>query len=89
MKTVKVAMIKTGSHFADQEAGSREAAMLVKQAASQDADIAVLPELTGCGYIPNQSVWDLLSPKMARQRPATKPLSAFNCLILCELYSSK
>jgi len=62
VKTIKVAMIQAGNHYADNERGYREAANLIEQAANEGARIAILPELSGCGYIPNQSVWDCAEP---------------------------
>ncbi len=57
MKNVKIAMIQLKNYYEEQAAGYIKAASMIEQAAAQEADIAVLPELSGCGYIPNESIW--------------------------------
>ena len=76
MKTIQLAMIQLGNHYADQASGYEEAAALIRQAASQGAEIAVLPELSGCGYIPNQSIWQYAEPKDGKTAQWASGLSA-------------
>ncbi len=57
MRTIKVAMIQLNNAFQDQASGYEKAKSLITEAAAQGIDLAVLPELSGCGYIPNQSIW--------------------------------
>jgi N-carbamoylputrescine amidase len=62
MRTVKVAMIQLNNYYNSQETGYEKAASMISQAAAQGAELAVLPELSGCGYIPNQSIWQFSEP---------------------------
>ena len=57
MKKIKLAMIQLGNHCENQALGYKEATSLITQAASEGAEMAILPELSACGYIPNQSIW--------------------------------
>lgn len=76
MRTIKLAMIQLKNHYEDQELGYREAASLITQAASQGIELAILPELSGCGYIPNQSIWQLAEPADGRTAKWACELSA-------------
>lgn len=62
MRTVSIAMIQLKNYFEDQASGYSEAFSMITQAASQGIKLAVLPELSGCGYIPNQSIWQYAEP---------------------------
>ncbi len=62
MRTVKVAMIQLKNYFDDQATGYASASSLITQTAAQGAELAVLPELSGCGYIPNQTIWQFAEP---------------------------
>lgn len=62
MRTVKIAMIQLKNHYEDQAVGYSEASSMITQAASCGIELAILPELSGCGYIPNQSVWQFAEP---------------------------
>jgi N-carbamoylputrescine amidase len=62
MRTVKIAMVQLKNYYEDQASGYRAAASMITQAADQGIEIAVLPELSGCGYIPNQTIWQFAEP---------------------------
>ncbi|MBA1336212.1 MAG: Nitrilase/cyanide hydratase and apolipoprotein N-acyltransferase [Firmicutes bacterium] len=62
MRLVKIAMIQLKNHYEDQASGYSAASSIITQAAAQGAELAVLPELSGCGYIPNQSIWQFAEP---------------------------
>jgi N-carbamoylputrescine amidase len=62
MRTIKIAVIQLKNYYEDQAAGYTKAASMIGQAAAQGADMAMLPELSGCGYIPNQSIWQYAEP---------------------------
>jgi len=53
MRTIKIAMVQLKNYYEDQASGYSAAASMITQAAVQGIDIAILPELSGCGYIPN------------------------------------
>ena len=57
MQNIKIAMIQLNNYYQNQIQGYKEAEILITEAASKGADLAVLPELSACGYIPNQSIW--------------------------------
>ena len=63
MRVVRVAAIQTGNHFQDQAAGRTEAEGLIRAAVAEGAELVVLPELSSCGYIPNQSIWQYAEPR--------------------------
>ncbi len=62
MRIVKIALIQLNNYYEDQASGYRVATSLITQAAAQGIEIAVLPELSGCGYIPNQTIWQFAEP---------------------------
>lgn len=62
MKIIKVAIIQLKNYYENQMAGYDKATALITRAADQGISIAVLPELSGCGYIPNQSIWQYAEP---------------------------
>lgn len=62
MRTVKIAMIQLNNYYEDQASGYSAAAAMIADAAAQGAELVVLPELSGCGYIPNQSIWQFAEP---------------------------
>jgi N-carbamoylputrescine amidase len=76
MRTVKIAMVQLKNYYEDQASGYREAASIITQAAVQGIDIAVLPELSGCGYIPNQTIWQFAEPADGRTAQWACELSA-------------
>jgi len=59
---IGLAMIQSGNYFDDQARGYAVAESLITAAATEGADMVVLPELSGCGYIPNPSVWQYAEP---------------------------
>lgn len=66
MKTVRIAMIQLKNHYEDRTSGYSEASSMITRAASYGIDLAILPELSGCGYIPNQSIWQFAEPAGGR-----------------------
>ena len=55
--TIRLAAIQARSLPGQIQANLDHAAGLVEQAAAHGASIVVLPELFGCGYVPNRAVW--------------------------------
>jgi len=76
MRTIKVAMIQMKNYYEDQSLGYRQALSLITEAASQGIELAVLPELSGCGYIPNQSIWQFAEPAEGKTAQWACELSA-------------
>ncbi|MCL2300987.1 MAG: carbon-nitrogen hydrolase family protein [Firmicutes bacterium] len=76
MNTIQLAMIQLENNFKDQAAGYAQAEALISQAAAQGAEFAVLPELSGCGYIPNQTVWQYAEPRDGKTAQWASELSA-------------
>jgi predicted amidohydrolase len=65
-RKIKVAAIQL-KNYAGEPGKSLEAAeKLIKQAAEQGAVLAVLPELSTCGYIPNPAAWNYAEPPDGR-----------------------
>ncbi|MEN6314330.1 MAG: carbon-nitrogen hydrolase family protein [Clostridiaceae bacterium] len=62
MRTARIAMVQLKNYYEDQASGYSMAASMITQAAVQGVELAVLPELSGCGYIPNQAIWQLAEP---------------------------
>ncbi len=62
MRTVKIAMVQLKNYYDEQASGYNTASSMITQAAAQGIKLAVLPELSGCGYIPNQSIWQFAEP---------------------------
>jgi len=75
MRTINVAMIQAANHYANQDHGYREATNLIEQAAANGAQIAILPELSGSGYIPNQTVWNYAEPTQGKTAQWANELS--------------
>lgn len=58
MKTsIRVGLVQAESDPGHIAKNLEHATPLVEQAASQGAELVLLPELYACGYIPNQSIW--------------------------------
>lgn len=62
MKTIKLAMIQLNNYYQDQSLGAIKAQSFISKAAAQGAQLAILPELSACGYIPNQTIWQYAEP---------------------------
>jgi N-carbamoylputrescine amidase len=62
MKSIKLAMIQLNNYYKDQSLGYIKAQSFISKAAAQGAQLAVLPELFACGYIPNQTIWNYAEP---------------------------
>lgn len=62
-RTLRVAAIQVESQPGCIEANHAHAAPFIEQAARDGAQLIILPELFACGYIPNQSIWDMAEPK--------------------------
>jgi N-carbamoylputrescine amidase len=76
MRTIKISMIQMKNYYEDQEAGYRAAASMIAQTAARGAELAVLPELSGRGYIPNQSIWQFSEPANGKTAKWACKLSA-------------
>ncbi len=62
MRVIRITMLQLNNYFSDQETGYTKAASMIMEASKEGIDLAVLPELSGCGYIPNQSIWKFAEP---------------------------
>ena len=62
MNPIKLAMIQLNNYYQDQSLGYIKAQSFISKAAAQGAQLAVLPELSACGYIPNQTIWQVAEP---------------------------
>lgn len=54
---MRVATIQLNNYMGDKQASFSSAENLILKAAQNDAKLAVLPELSACGYIPNNTIW--------------------------------
>lgn len=59
---MKVAAIQLANRCGDPQASFAAAERLLERASRDGAAIAVLPELSTCGYIPNDEVWRYAEP---------------------------
>lgn len=59
---MRVCAIQTTNRCGDSEASFAAAERLIAQAAQDGAQLAVLPELSTCGYIPNDRLWRFAEP---------------------------
>jgi N-carbamoylputrescine amidase len=60
--TMRMAAIQARSLPGQVAANLEHATGLTEQAAARGARLVVLPELFGCGYVPNRRVWDTAEP---------------------------
>jgi N-carbamoylputrescine amidase len=58
----KVAAAQVQSQPGETEVNLVHATRFVEQAAAQEANIVVLPELFSCGYVPNRAIWGSAEP---------------------------
>jgi len=63
LDSIKLALIQLTNSHLEQQAGYDTAAGYIRQAAGLGTQLALLPELSGCGYIPNPSVWQYAEPR--------------------------
>lgn len=61
--TMRVAAVQARSLPGQVAANLEHATGLTEQAAAQGARLVVLPELFGCGYVPNRAVWEIAEPR--------------------------
>ncbi len=54
---MKIATIQLNNYMGDKQASFSRAESLILNAAQNGAKLAVLPELSTCGYIPNSTIW--------------------------------
>jgi len=54
---LKIASIQLNNYMGDKQASFASAEKLILKAAQNGAKLAVLPELSSCGYIPNSAIW--------------------------------
>lgn len=66
MKGLNIAMIQLGNYFDNQEKGFEVATKLIEKAANDNAAMCLLPELSSCGYIPNQTIWKYAEPMQGK-----------------------
>lgn len=59
---MRVCAIQTTNRCGDRKASFAAAERLITQAAQEGAKLAVLPELSTCGYIPNDHIWRFAEP---------------------------
>jgi N-carbamoylputrescine amidase len=62
MAHVTVAAVQLENRPGRPEATRNATERLVARAAAAGADLVVLPELSACGYVPNDAVWELAEP---------------------------
>jgi N-carbamoylputrescine amidase len=62
MRTLRVAAVQLGCDLNAPDRNLDHAIPFIEQAASDGAQLVVLPELFACGYVPNQRIWDLAEP---------------------------
>lgn len=54
---IKVAIVQSENLYNHLQQNIVKMELQIKEAANKDAQIVVFPELSACGYIPNQSIW--------------------------------
>lgn len=59
---MRVCAVQTTNHCGDSKVSFAAAERLIAQAAKEGAELAVLPELSTCGYIPNDQLWHFAEP---------------------------
>jgi N-carbamoylputrescine amidase len=56
-RSIKVAVVQIASQPGQISANQQHALPFIERAATQGAQVVILPELFACGYIPNPSIW--------------------------------
>lgn len=54
---MKVSALQLNNYIGDKKASFTAAEKLISEAAAQNNELVALPELSSCGYIPNNDVW--------------------------------
>ena len=66
MRSLTVAAVQFSASPGETDRNLAEASRLVREAASKGASLVVLPELTPCGYVLTEAIWDSAEPANGR-----------------------
>lgn len=61
-RTIKIAAIQLKNYIGERSKSFAASQQLIRQAAIEGANLVALPELSTCGYIPNETIWEYGEP---------------------------
>jgi len=82
MNMIKIALIQLNNYYSNQNEACNKATEYIEEAAKHGATLAILPELSNSGYIPNQSIWKFAENRNGKTKTwATKLSKKLNIFI--------
>lgn len=62
-RMIKIAVIQIKNYIGERSKSFAASEQLIRQAVAEGAKLVALPELSTCGYIPNETIWEYGEPK--------------------------